>query len=142
MDEKKQKLFLSIVMFFLLFSLAPQVYRIWQTLQQPFDRFFSQPTIWTQMGMLLLTPSLILTIMLSLPLFERGERDAYQRPLLFNFVAAGGLQLVAVWQAYRSSAPGAFFYLLLAIFCFTAPFLINRLRARFEANRAQSDETK
>ena len=139
MDENKQKLLLGMILIFLIFSLVPQIYRLWQTIQMPFEQLFSLPDLWSQLGLLLLTPSLLLAVSFSLPFLEIDERDVLLRPVTYNLIAAGVLELVAAWRAYQVGSSGIAFYLLLSIFCFSAPALLKNLRVRFDTHRSPSN---
>jgi hypothetical protein len=136
MAENKRKRFLIASAALLLLILVPQVYALWLTLQQPFDELLSQAQIWNQLGILMLTPTLFVAIIISLPYSGSDARDAYEKPLLLNFIVAGLLQLVAAWQAYQGGSLGIVFFVVLAIFSFSAPLLVKQIGARFSGQES------
>jgi hypothetical protein len=130
MDKSKQKLILIVISVLLIYSMIPQVIGLWQTIQLPLDEMVLRHDLWSQVGLLLLVPSLLIGVTFSLPQLEIEDRDLYQRPLFLNLVGAGIFQLIAAWRVFSESETQAGFYLLLAIFSFGAPGLIKQIRAR------------
>jgi hypothetical protein len=132
MEKSKQNVFLIGIAIILILILIPQVVHLWQILQLPLDQLFSLPALWYEVGLLLLIPSLLLATTINLPQLKIEDRDIYQKPLLTNFIVAGLFQLFAAWRTYQLGGAQVGFYLLLAVFSFTAPALIKQVRTRLD----------
>jgi hypothetical protein len=130
MEKQKQNSILAVILVCMVIGMAPQVIGLWQIVQLPVEEMFSLPQFWGNLGLLLLIPTLLVAVTLSLPQLDIKDRDMFQKPLVINLVAAGVLQLVAAWQAFPVSSTQASFYILVAVFSFTAPSLLKQIRTR------------